>query len=198
LYAIAEGLTRDGIPSPSAYDRARYKHRCGLAWSKAAVRVILSNPRDTGHQVWNKQRKDEVLIDVEDVALGHQTRMRWNDPTTWIWSDDIVHEPLIDISAFQAAQDLLAAAGRRAGHRKPRRTPRDYALTGLMFCGLCQRRMQGSWNNGILACWQILPCGQIPTGRFGATVRRAKGAPRHEVVASRTEKPCRETIRAVQ
>jgi site-specific DNA recombinase len=148
LYAIAEGLTRDGIPSPSAYDRARNKHRCGLAWSKAAVRVILSNPRYTGHQVWNKQRKDEVLIDVDDVALGHQTRMRWNDPTTWIWSDDIVHEPLIDVSTFQAAQDLLAAAGRRAVHRKPRRTPRDYALTGLMFCGLCQRRMQASWNNG--------------------------------------------------
>ena len=29
FYAIAEGLTRDGIPSPSAHDPERNKHRCG-------------------------------------------------------------------------------------------------------------------------------------------------------------------------
>jgi site-specific DNA recombinase len=31
--AIAEALTADGIPSPSAYDPARNPHRCGIAWS---------------------------------------------------------------------------------------------------------------------------------------------------------------------
>jgi len=56
LYAIAEGLTRDGIPSPSAHDPGRNSHRSGIAWSKFAVRAILANPRYTGHQVWNKQR----------------------------------------------------------------------------------------------------------------------------------------------
>ncbi|GLZ08164.1 hypothetical protein Acsp03_56300 [Actinomadura sp. NBRC 104412] len=72
-FAIAEGLTRDGVPSPSAHDPARNRHRCGVAWSKNAVRAILMNPRYTGYQVWNKQRKDEVLLDVEDVALGPTT-----------------------------------------------------------------------------------------------------------------------------
>src|SRR5579884_3566703 len=33
LYAIAEGLTRDGIPSPSAHDPARNRHRDTRAWS---------------------------------------------------------------------------------------------------------------------------------------------------------------------
>jgi hypothetical protein len=42
--------------------------------------MILPNPRYTGRQVWNKQRKDEVLIDVEDVASGHATKMQWNEP----------------------------------------------------------------------------------------------------------------------
>ena len=81
LYVIAEGLTRDGILSPSAHDPARNRHRAGSggAWSKNAVRAILQNPRYTGRQVWNKQRRDEVLIDVEDVALGHESKMRWND-----------------------------------------------------------------------------------------------------------------------
>jgi site-specific DNA recombinase len=81
LFAIAEALTADGILSPSAHDRARNRHRTTVAWSKSAVRVVLTNPRYTGRQVWNKQRKDEILIDVEDVALGHETRMRWNTPS---------------------------------------------------------------------------------------------------------------------
>jgi site-specific DNA recombinase len=70
IYAIAEGLTRDGILSPSAHDPDRNRHRAGSggAWSKAAVRAILLNPRYAGRQVWNRQRRDEVLIDVDDVA----------------------------------------------------------------------------------------------------------------------------------
>ncbi|MFD3932502.1 recombinase family protein [Streptomyces sp. NPDC058614] len=52
--------------------------------SKGAVRSILSNPRYTGRQVWSKQRKEEILIDVENVALGHETRMQWNRPETWV------------------------------------------------------------------------------------------------------------------
>jgi hypothetical protein len=79
IYAIAERLTAEGIPCPSAHDPARNRHRCGLAWSKYAIRAILTNPRYTGRQVWNRQRKDEVLIDITDVTLGHVTKMRWND-----------------------------------------------------------------------------------------------------------------------
>ena len=84
FYAIAEGLTRDGIRCPPAHDPARNRHRFGIAWNKFAVRAILVNPRYTGHQVWSKQRKDEVLIDVDDVALGHTTKLRWNDSASWI------------------------------------------------------------------------------------------------------------------
>jgi hypothetical protein len=80
LYAIAEGLTRDRIPSPSQQDRARNRHRTGEGWSKSAVRTILCNPRYTGWQVWNEQRKDGILLDVNDVAAGFETRMRWNHP----------------------------------------------------------------------------------------------------------------------
>jgi hypothetical protein len=45
IYAIAEGLARDGIPCPSAHDPGRNRHRCGIAWSKGAVRAILTDPR---------------------------------------------------------------------------------------------------------------------------------------------------------
>ena len=87
IFAIAEGLTRDGIPSPSAHDPARNTHRSGIAWSKGAVRAILTNPRYTGYQVWNRQRTDEVLLDVENVALGHTAKLRWNQTDKWVCSE---------------------------------------------------------------------------------------------------------------
>jgi site-specific DNA recombinase len=62
------------------------------------------DPRNAGHQVWNKQRKDEVLIDVEDVALGHTTRQRWNEAGKWVWSDKVVAPPIIDRDDFDQVQ----------------------------------------------------------------------------------------------
>lgn len=146
LFAIAESLTRDGVPSPSAYDRARNAHRNGEGWSKSAVRAILTNPRYTGIAVWGRQRRDEVLVDVEDVAEGHRTRLRWNDEDAWVRSPGLAHEPLITPDVFEAARERRAANGRTT-IRKPRRTPRPYLLRGLLLCGLCDRRMQGSWNH---------------------------------------------------
>ena len=147
LKAMAEDLTRDDIPSPSAYDPGRNKHRCGIAWSYSAVRAILANPRYTGRQVWNKQPKSEQLIDVNDVALGHATKQTRNEQGKWIWSREPVHEPLIGTEVFEQVQALQRAKG-SASERSPRRTPRGYALRGIMRCGICGRKMQGSWNNG--------------------------------------------------
>jgi site-specific DNA recombinase len=151
IYLIAEGLTRDGIPCPSAYDRRRNPHRSGLAWSKSAVRVILTNPRYTGRQVWNKQRKDEVLLDVDDVALGHTGVMRWNSADRWIVSNEIVHPPLVDQADFDAAQQLLGrrGRGRRPGQEYHRvRTRHSYIFRGLVYCSLCHRKMQGQRSHG--------------------------------------------------
>jgi site-specific DNA recombinase len=147
IYAIAERLTTEGIPCPSAHDPDRNRHRCGIAWSKYAIRAILTNPRYTGRQVWNRQRKDEVLLDVHDVALGHTTKMRWNDQDKWIYSEQNAHPPIIDEDAFSRAQDLLTARRGTHGPHKPHKSQHAYALRGLLFCGVCERRMQGHWAN---------------------------------------------------
>jgi site-specific DNA recombinase len=149
LYAIAEHLTRDGIPSPSAYDPGRNRHRCGIAWSKGAIRAILMNPRYTGRQVWNRQRKDEVLIDIHDVALGHTTKMRWNDQGDWIFSEDLTHPPVISQETFAQGQQMLALRRRSSGPRERLRTRHVYALGGRFICGLCDRKMQAHWANGL-------------------------------------------------
>ena len=149
LFAIAEGLTRDRVPSPSQHDRARNRHRTGEGWSKSAVRTIVCNPRYTGRQVWNKQRKDEILLDVNDVAAGYETRMRWNEVGSWVWSDAIVHEPLISAGDFEAAQAIMAGAGRarRTSREAHQRVTHPYVLRGRLYCGYCGRRMQGQYSN---------------------------------------------------
>ncbi|MEX5637359.1 recombinase family protein [Parafrankia sp. FMc2] len=148
IFAIAEMLTRDGIPSPSAHDPARNTHRSGKAWSKGAVRAILTNPRYTGRQVWNRQRKDEVLLDVEDVSLGHTTKLRWNPADKWIWSEETAHPEIIDTETFTQVQELLAGRGRGTGDQKTPRTRQPYALRGTVHCGVCNRKMQGHTARG--------------------------------------------------
>ncbi|MCX4978537.1 recombinase family protein [Streptomyces sp. NBC_00620] len=143
IFAIAESLTRADIPSPSAYDPDRNPHRCGVAWSKGAVRSILSNPRYTGRQVWSKQRKEEILIDVENVALGHETRMRWNRPETWVWSNEIVHTPLVSAEVFQEVQELRARKHGARSFRERRRTTHSYVFRGLPPLPLPQRIRAG-------------------------------------------------------
>jgi site-specific DNA recombinase len=122
IHVIAEGLDRDQVPCPSAHDPARNPHRSGAGWTKGAVRVILANPRYTGHQVWNRQRKDEVLLDVRDVALGHVARLRWNAPSAWLWSEKVVQPPVIGRDTFEAVEAMLAARAGTPSERKPHRS----------------------------------------------------------------------------
>jgi site-specific DNA recombinase len=147
LYAIAEQLTADGIPSPSAHDPARNRHRQATkgAWSKSAVRSILQNPRYTGREVWNRQRRDEILVDVENVALGHETKMRWNDRADWVWSAELAHEAIVTPEVFAQAQEQRAAGAHRPAVPKKRRTTRPYLLARMIRCGICGRSMQGHW-----------------------------------------------------
>jgi DNA invertase Pin-like site-specific DNA recombinase len=150
MFAIAEALTRDDIPCPSAYDRNRNRHRDGLAWSKTAIRTILTNPRYTGRQVWNKQRTDEVLLDVNDVALGHTPVMRWNQRDRWVTSNELAHEPLIEQANFDQVQDMLTRRARTAtSPRRAHRSRHPYIFKSLVHCGICDRKMQGQHSHGV-------------------------------------------------
>ena len=45
------------------------------------------------------------------------------------------------------AQAAPGRPRRSAGQHKPHRSQHAYALRGLLFCGICDRRMQGHWAN---------------------------------------------------
>jgi len=146
--AIARVLDGEGIASPSAHDPARNPHRPGHAWAASAVRSILANPRYLGHQVFGRQRRHELLVDPSQPALGHQSRMRWQQPTDWVVADEETHPALVEDATWQRAQLLMSQRGRGNGGGSPRSTPGRYALAGLLECSHCGRRMQGSHTRG--------------------------------------------------
>jgi Recombinase len=134
IFAIAEELTREGIPCPSAHDPGRDKHRCGLAWSKGAVRVILTNPRYAGRQVWNRQRKDGC----KDSGSTRPTTTAAGFPAEYALANKIAHPRNVYLreDAFDArvnhwlgrvrarppASDHRAAHGRPGQQRTRRRS----------------------------------------------------------------------------
>jgi site-specific DNA recombinase len=58
----------------------------------------------------------------------------------------MAHPQIITEDDFELAQATLAGRGSKTQHKQHRR-PRQYALRGVMVCGLCGRRMSGKWNN---------------------------------------------------
>ncbi|MCQ6246237.1 recombinase family protein [Streptomyces malaysiensis] len=142
--AIAAQLTRDGIPCPSAHDPARNPHRPKTAWQQSAVRAILINPRYTGYEVWNKQRKEERLLDVDDVTLGHRTSMTHNPAEAWIRSNEPAHEAIISPDLFDTARTVRQQRARTQGRqeRAGKHSARPYVLRGRIRCTLCGRKMQ--------------------------------------------------------
>lgn len=127
--------------------RNRNRASANGAWGKSAVRAILQNPKYTGKSVWNRQRRDETLLDVDDVAAGYESRMRWNDRSEWVWSSEQTHEPIIIPETFAAAAAQRATGHDRWAVTKPRRK-RTYPLSSLVECGICGRRMSGQFNHG--------------------------------------------------
>ena len=145
---IARALNDAGVPCPSAADPGRNPHRTGAGWTLGTVTTILSNPRYTGRQVWNRQRTDRDLADPADVEPGAQERAAVEPARR------VGHLP----QARAPGAGQRGRFHRRPGHqRRPRPRPRcgltapqkrRYLLAGLLTCGGCGRRMESAWSNG--------------------------------------------------
>jgi site-specific DNA recombinase len=145
---ITRALNDAGIPCPSAADPGRNPHRTGAAWTLRTVASILSNPRYTGRQVWNRQRTDKDLADPADVSLGHKSVQRWNLPDGWVISARPAHPALVSEADFIAAQGISATRGPDPHGDPAAPHNRRYLLAGLLTCGVCGRRMEPAWSNG--------------------------------------------------
>ncbi len=108
----------------------------------------MKNLRYTGRQVWNRQRRDEVLVDIENVAAGYESKLRWNDASEWVWSTDESHEAIVSPESFEAVQRQMSAGSRRPHSPKRHTTSRTYVLSGLLHSAVCGHRMQGGVHHG--------------------------------------------------
>ncbi|MGX7829630.1 recombinase family protein [Actinokineospora sp. 24-640] len=134
---IARGLNERGVACPSAVDRERNQHRAGLRWSLRSVIEILENPRYTGRQVWSRTAADRG----QRSASGRRPSVR-RPMGEWAVSERLAHEPLIPEADFVAAQAAQVARVDQCGRT------RRYRLSGLVRCGVCERRMDSHWVHG--------------------------------------------------
>ncbi|UGT72375.1 recombinase family protein [Nocardia gipuzkoensis] len=76
-FRIPNRLTTERISCPSAYDRDRNCHRSAVAWSKSAVRSILTNPRYTGYEVGTSSASKKPLSTSTTSTLDITPRLSW-------------------------------------------------------------------------------------------------------------------------
>jgi site-specific DNA recombinase len=152
LKQIANTLTAEGVHSPSAHDRKRNRHRDPRGWAHTAIRAMLRNERYLGRAVWGKQARTDELLDLDDIAAGYITRQRWIGKDRWVYGPDHAHPALIDQHLWDRVHARLAVRTQEArkGTRSPKTTDTPYMLRGLVYCGLCERKMQGNRAHGTL------------------------------------------------
>lgn len=154
LAAIARQLNQDGIPSPLA----RRGERPDARWGSATLRTILRHPAYRGETIgWRHQSRE------------HGRRMRVIRPDSeWVRLPDGVTPAIVTDETWEAAQRVLAAnVGDTARNQQ-----RPYLLRGLVFCGVCGRRLraEATRENRYYRCGsrdgQNGPCGArlVPAG----------------------------------
>ncbi|WP_253799256.1 recombinase family protein [Nocardia amikacinitolerans] len=140
--AIAHELNREGIPCPSAHRPEQNRHRSQDGWQASTVSAILQNPRYTGYAIFGRWNKQEELLDPDDVAAGHITRLRRSPNHRIIRSKKPAHPAIVTVETFTQAQLIRrqrastgnGVRGRLERTRKP--SPREYLLRGLLRCEL--------------------------------------------------------------
>jgi DNA invertase Pin-like site-specific DNA recombinase len=124
-----------GEPSPT-----------GKGWSAAALSTLIRNPVYCGDFAWNRRTAGKFMRLAGGRARRKvEGRPGENDRTEWIVIPDH-HEPLVSRETWERANRILEERGKRVGGRRRVRTP--YGLTGLVYCGVCGRRMAGSRSKG--------------------------------------------------
>ncbi|WP_433279552.1 recombinase zinc beta ribbon domain-containing protein [Pseudonocardia xinjiangensis] len=163
LVVIAERLDRRSSPGrsiarsvrltgtcPSARRPDQNRHRLADGWQGSTARSILDNLRYTGFAFFGRWTRKEMLLDPDDVAAGHVTRLRRAAPDRIVRSRHPAHSAIVSVEDFTQAALLRrskAAGGlqtARKTERSGRRTTRNYLFRGRIRCGECGGKMEAS------------------------------------------------------
>ncbi len=129
--AIADRLNKDLVtnPPPTPVEPTR---AVGI-WTYSSVREMLTNPKHTGHMVWNRK------------ARKGTGKNRTNPVSEWVWSPKPTHEALIDLETYVQAQQVSERRerSRTASRNRDPQAKRVYKLRSYLFCVPCGRRLYG-------------------------------------------------------
>lgn len=86
------------------------------------------------------------LVDPTDASAGTLLRFQRSAPERVVSSKDPSHDALISIEDFRRVQATLdrSTSAAQAAPRSPRTSTTPYLLRGLLHCGICGRKMEGS------------------------------------------------------
>ncbi len=144
-WEIANKLNEDPQQYPPRTPTPNAKTAGPGVWTFNTVRIILANPKYTGHMVWNRSTTRT------GATLHRKKTHRPNPVDQWVWSEEPTHPPLITLDRYRQAQKIGAGSqGSRTdtGANSHPATQRTYLYRGLLRCGLCGRRLQGTYQAG--------------------------------------------------
>ncbi len=116
-----------GIPSPKKRG----------AWGITTVQKILQNEAYAGSNVFSKYTNVVHFNDMENVQ-DRSKKLVQRNKKDWLRTVEKTHEPIIDDSLFQRAQEIrrIRGGGCRGGHRKP-----VNVFAKIIFCKHCGSAM---------------------------------------------------------
>lgn len=130
---IAKRLNVLGIPNPSAYKHQiglthqnghRGKHNDGL-WNPKTIRDILKNQVYIGNMVQGRQ-----------AIISYKVHKRYDTASEDWFVVENTHAPIIDLTLFEQAQNLLRRDSRTAPGRQ-----NVYLFSGFLRCADCGKAM---------------------------------------------------------
>jgi len=77
----------------------------GRRWTHNHVELLIANPKLTGYQVYNRKAS----------RTGRPGISKWNPISKWVWSPEPVHEAVISLEQWKAAQAVTAGLRAQAG-----------------------------------------------------------------------------------
>jgi hypothetical protein len=157
---IADRLNLDLVQYPPPQPILGRGRRAIGAWTKGSVRDVLSNPKYTGHMVYNRRKNPR-----QDRGVAG----RVNPPSEWIWSSRPTHEPLTTRVLFQAAAPIgkTKRGSRTSDHPNSHpATTRTYRLRSHVICELCGRRLYGKTRR-VSSGYSYYACETIPSHHAG-------------------------------
>ena len=111
------------------------------AWSARHVREILTNEKYTGNALLQKSY-------VTDYLSKRKKRNHGEVPQYYVEQS---HPAIVDINAFQGAQELLKLSSER--YKPSNSVNARYPFTGRIICGICGKKFQRKTTKGRVS-WQ--------------------------------------------